>query len=353
MLVMIAFRFKARETASRMHEIPFASVNLSAVPNPVPAIMSAAEFSETWKFFKESPAMDRSLVSAAGQALIFSLIRNARPEHIVEVGSFKGGTTECIARALDANGRGLIHTIGPFDSDHFLPILKSWPGKLKSRVRFYPTDSMSFFMEMQRERIRPWLVFVDGCHDYEFALFDIQCSARSIAPGGFIVVDNMSQAGPYFAARDFLKGNPEWLNCEWKPGVFDQRKAFDLERRAIINTDFSVLRAPNVYALNDRPHTFGEVNWPTAKVEGIKLELADATVGTLHVQCVLRGFSNAENIERTSSASYVIDGKDGEIKVMFERPLALEGIWSACRVEPWLIWIGPKPLTLREPPQPL
>jgi len=334
-----------------MQEIPFLDVNLSAVADPIPLIMSAEEFRKTAKFFQESPASKRSLVSAASQALIFSLIRNSRPEHVVEVGSFMGGTTECIGLALEANGKGLVHTIGPFDSGHFLPVFNSWPRGLQSRVRFYPTDSMNFFMQMQRDGIRPWLVFVDGCHDYEFALFDIQCAARSISAGGFIVVDNVSQAGPYFAVRDFLEANPRWLNCQWKPGAFDPAKAYDRERRAIIGTDFSVLRAPYAYILNHRPRTFGEVDWPTAKVQGLKLQLAGACNGTLHLQCILRGFSNTENVERTSSMSQTIDGRDGEITLMFENVLALDGVWRSCRVEPWLTWSGQEPLALSDWPQ--
>jgi len=334
-----------------MHEIPFPVVDLSEVADPVPAIMSAPEFRQTEEYLEASPASARSLISPTSQALIFSLIRNADPEHVVEIGSFKGGTTECISRALDANGRGVVHTIGPFDSEHFLPVLESWPDSLRSKVRFYPTDSMSFFMQIQREQIRPWLVFVDGCHDYEFALFDIQCAARSITPGGFIIVDNVSQVGPYFAAVDFLKSNNGWLNCQWQPGAFDSTKAYDGERRAIINTDLMVLRAPNLYLLSDRPRTFGEVNCPSAAVHGVKLRLSEPNKGTLHIQCVLRGFADTQNVERISGTALAINGERGELTVMFEKALILEGDWLACRAEPWAIWHGSRPLAMSELPQ--
>jgi predicted O-methyltransferase YrrM len=334
-----------------MEKIAFPQVNLSAVLNPVPTIMSSSEFPQTENYFESSPAFARSLVSSASQALMFSIIRNARPKHIVEIGTFKGGTTECFSRALDANGDGIVHTIGPFDSAHFLPILKNWPDNLRSRVRFYPTDSMNFFMEVQREGYRPWLVFVDGCHDYEFALFDILCAARSISPGGFIVVDNASQAGPYFGAIDFLKANPGWLNCEWKPGSLDPTKAYDGERRAIIGTDFIVLRAPPNYMLGERPQSFGEIDCPAARVDGAKLNLAAPNHGTLHLQCVLRGFSSTQNVERVGSVSQVIEGISGETTLRFEKALALEGEWPACRVELWLTWLGPTPLALNSHPQ--
>ena len=117
-----------------------------------------------------------------------------------------------------------------------MQFIKSWPEKLQSRVKFYPVDFMSFFMQIQREAIRCGLVFVDGCHDYEFALFDIQCAARSMTPGGFILVDNAPQAGPYFAALDFMKNNPGWLNCEWNPSIINPTQAFDRKRRPVART---------------------------------------------------------------------------------------------------------------------
>jgi len=334
-----------------MEEIAFPEVNLSAVMNPVPAIMSAKEFNDTTAYFLGSDSRARSLVSAVSQALMFSIVRNARPQHIVEIGTFKGGSTECLARGLEANGEGLLHTIGPFDSEHFLPVLKSWPDRLQSRVRFYPTDSMSFFMGIRRECIYPWFVFVDGCHDYEFALFDIQCAARSLSPGGFIVIDNVSQAGPYFAAADFLKMNPAWTNCELRAGIYDQAKAYDRERRSIIGTDFIVLRAPNAHTLNDRPRTFGELNWPAAKVQGVAVDLAAPQTGTLNIQCILRGFSDTQNVERLMSTSREIENESGFIEILFPKALALEGTWIACRVEPWFVWQGVAPLVLRDLPK--
>jgi hypothetical protein len=333
-----------------MEKIPFPVVDLSKFDNPVPAIMSAPEFSATVEYFANSPARQRSLISPDSMALMFSILRNARPEHVAEIGTFRGGTTEGISRALDANGKGLVHTISPVDSEYFLPYLESWPHHLKSRARFYSMDSMTFFTHIQREGIRPWLVFVDGCHDYEYALFDIQCAARSLSSGGFIIIDNISQSGPYFAAADFMAANPLWLNCQWKPSASDLTKAYDHDRVSINNTDFIVLRAPGHYLLDNRPRTFGEVNWPSPRVTGVKLPLFEANKGTLHVECVLRGFSSSQNLETIYRTSRQIDSAQGEFRVIFETPQTLDGEFIARRVEPWFIWDGDTPLKLDDFP---
>jgi predicted O-methyltransferase YrrM len=53
------------------------------------------------------------------------------------------------------------------------------------------------------------LVLVDGSHEYEFASFDIDAAPKRLERGGFIVIDNVSQAGPYCRDKGFPRaGRP-------------------------------------------------------------------------------------------------------------------------------------------------
>ena len=61
---------------------------------------------------------------------------------------------------------------------------------------------MAFYMRMATVGIVAELIFIDGNHEYEFALFDLQAAARRLAPEGFVLLDNVSQPGPFFAAVD-------------------------------------------------------------------------------------------------------------------------------------------------------
>jgi predicted O-methyltransferase YrrM len=332
-------------------DIPCPDVNLRQAANPIAEIFASPVFARTQQFFGDSPALGRSLVSGTSQAVIHAIIRNLRPDHVFEIGTYKGGTTEAMSRALHANGSGTMHTVGPFDSDHFLPVLDAWPNELQQRVRFYPEASMDFYMRMEREKIRPGLVFVDGNHDYEFALFDIQCAARSIMPGGFIVVDNVSQAGPYYAAVDFLRENPAWLDCSFRPDRgLDPAKAFDPNRSGIPESDFIVLRAPASHLVGVRPRTFGEILVPLPRVNGIELSLAAPQRGTLHVQCILRGFSARGHAEVTGRVSVDVDGTSTTVAAMFETPIIVENEFDHYRAEPWLIWMGARSLELNAEP---
>src|SRR5262249_25234062 len=156
-----------------LDDIPYPIVDLSSVTNPVGIMIEAREFALTDQFFNQPAAVSRSLVSVRSQALIFALVRNLRPAHVLEIGTYFSGTSEAICRALHANGFGKLHTTDPFCADIAALIIKQWPAELRERIQSYALGSMAFYMEIARTGdIQPHLVFVDGNHDYEYAAFD-------------------------------------------------------------------------------------------------------------------------------------------------------------------------------------
>jgi predicted O-methyltransferase YrrM len=331
-------------------DIPCPSVALDQSVNPVPAIMRSPEFTSTAAFFGDNPAASRSLVSADTQALLFAIIRNLRAKCVVEIGSYRCGTAEAICRALHANGAGRLYTVDPFGAATVPAIIAWWPAELQSHVRFIASNSADFFMEMEKQELHPDLVFVDGNHDYEFALFDIQCAARRIARGGFICVDNISQAGPFFAAADFLAANPDWTECGTSAAHYDGSKAFDRERTGIHNTDMMIIRAPATLPIGARPTTPGEQPWSSNSVQGLRLTLAPGNgPGLLQVQCVVRGFG-ATLVEVTGETNTAVEAQSTTVSANFDPPVVLEGKFLRIGVEPWLIWRGSTPLRLLEPP---
>jgi hypothetical protein len=106
------------------------------------------------------------------------------------------------------NGAGIIHTTDPFGAERCPEIIATWPAELREVTRFYPLSSMDFFLELERQKVALDMVLVEGNHDYEFASFDLLMAARSLRPGGIVVMDNAEQSGPFHAARTFLGANP-------------------------------------------------------------------------------------------------------------------------------------------------
>jgi predicted O-methyltransferase YrrM len=359
-----AMRRKAKELEIRLDglhkglaikpisDISFPRIDLVGSKNPVAEIMGAPEFDATKSYFYDNPAAHRSLISSQSQALLYSLIRNLRPEYVFEIGTYKAGTTEAICRALYANGKGTAHAVDPFRGEYIAAVLKLWPPELFRHVQLHAKDSMAFFGDMERHNIHPALVFVDGNHDFEFAAFDIACGARAITPGGYIVVDNVAQPGPFFATRDFLAANPDWCELGTAATDYDRDKAFDHSRSTIIDTDFMVLRAPVLHGVGERPFNRGRIRWNSHKVVGLRLKLVPPSQpGRLMAQVVLRGFG-AVPAETTGAASVQVEAGLQELSIELMQPAEVDGQFVYFTVEPWLIWHGAQPLQLLAAPEP-
>ena len=330
-------------------DIAWPRFDLARVDDPVKEILSSREFEAATRFFTDNPAAQRSLVSGQAQALLYCVIRNLRPDHVFEIGSYKAGTTEALCRALQANRHGLLHTVDPFRGDYVAATIAHWPAELARYVSIHSMSSMDFYMDMERESVRPGVVFVDGNHDYEFAFFDIGRAAKYMTPGGFIFVDNVAQPGPFFAARDFLSANPGWREIGGSTEAYNVSLSFDRKRSPIPATDFIVLRAPGAHVVSDRPTTFGRVRWWSPSVKGIELRLdGPAATGSLDVQLILRGFG-AQPVEMIGAASLRLQEASGHISVPVE--MNLQGQFTYFTVEPWFIWQGDQPLAITAPPK--
>src|SRR6202043_3936679 len=120
---------------SQDQKIPYPKIDIAKINDPIQAITSDSQFRKLAAFFDQDPASSTSLTSANGRSIIFTILRNLRPEHVVEIGTYKGGTTRTMCRAIHANKSGTVHTVGPFDTEHFLPSFENWPSYLRSKVQ--------------------------------------------------------------------------------------------------------------------------------------------------------------------------------------------------------------------------
>jgi hypothetical protein len=333
-----------------IYDLAYPTVDLETAPDPIAAIIGSPEFNSCAQFFAGTEAITRALVGPISQALLYCTVRSLRPDHVVEIGTYKASTTEAICRALRANGRGIVHTVDPYGDVHGVDkILGTWPTELREHVRFYPVNSMAFYIEAIQTDLRPHLVFVDGHHDYEFALFDIQCAARLIRPNGFIFIDNIAQPGPYFAARDFLKIRAQWQELGSSMSNYRPEFAFDQYRTTLQNTDFCILRAPRQVFVGIEPLTPGTSAWQNSKVDSISISIVRPATGKLHVQCILRSFGEPWT-EATFERSIEFTDAIGEVRVPLDIPCRPELLSVPRSVEPWLTWEGDAPLELMELP---
>jgi hypothetical protein len=94
-------------------DIPYSDIDLKEYPIPIPAIAKTEVFVGTAEFYLRRASNARLLLNHTSRALLYTLIHNLPPDHVVEIGTYRGGTSEVLARAVHANVRGIVHRSAP------------------------------------------------------------------------------------------------------------------------------------------------------------------------------------------------------------------------------------------------
>lgn len=121
-------------------------------------------------------------VDEAVASALYSLVRLARPEIAVEIGTAKGNSTIAIAQALEDGGRGMLHTMDP-ESQVLVHVAIRKSG-LGNRIRYRIGYSHNVIPRLGLKNIG--FAFVDGDHAYESAKADFELVRGLMAPGGII-----------------------------------------------------------------------------------------------------------------------------------------------------------------------
>jgi predicted O-methyltransferase YrrM len=326
---------------------PLENVTSQPMPSTLEELPGSAFYAEAVAYFTDYPG--RSLMSDHSRATLYSIIKVRRPTYIAEIGTFQAGTTEVMARACWENNWGGVDTTDPFGGERCPQIIASWPEDLRNYVRFHPLSSMDLFASLDQRRISLDLTLVDGNHDFEHALFDLQMAARRTRPSGMVVMDNAEQSGPFHAARTFLAANPAWRELGCAVADYNPDNPFDLTRSSVPNTSFIILQAPGFTPVGMGPHSWGQVEVGQPAVASLALDLARPASGTLHYQVTLRAFArNSEPVEEKVIGVAPIEA-DGKVSVPFENVL-MAPERETYTVEIDLSWQGDEPLALSAPP---
>jgi predicted O-methyltransferase YrrM len=130
---------------------------------------------------------------------IYALARHYRPENVVEVGTFAGGTAVGFARAMVENGSGqLICVDQDVYSSGTFPVVTQRnlrrAGLPDSQVRLCCGDSKEQLPKLAGElRARVDIILVDGDHTYDGALLDLNNCLPLIKPGSLILVHDVDR----------------------------------------------------------------------------------------------------------------------------------------------------------------
>jgi predicted O-methyltransferase YrrM len=260
----------------------------------IEAITNSPEYAIARSYFIDYPPSSLLHNGHIARPFLYMLCRLVRPRWVLEIGTYQAGTTEVFARALWANGGGNIATVDPNNRDLIDCRLGDWDPRLRTLCHPIPANSMEFFSTAKSNRWRYDIIFVDGDHDFEAALFDIWSSASRMNPGGYMVIDNADQPGPREAARQFLRDNPLWtiLGARSKE-MMSGSSLVDLADGAmsVDQTGFWVLRAPQSFCVGQKLAFYPEEIIDDHIIEGLRLAPAPGSIipkGNLRCKIYLR-----------------------------------------------------------------
>lgn len=159
-------------------------------------------------------ALERSMSSEQSSArpetgiLLYSIIRNLKPETVIETGTFIGYSALCITQAMEDNQRGHLHTFDLFEPvpDHYrspfapdvrdsLELTKIHLEKagLSHRATLYKGDSSTEIKRVfsnSKESID--LAFIDGSHTIRGCLADWNAIIDLVKIGGTILLHDVT-----------------------------------------------------------------------------------------------------------------------------------------------------------------
>lgn len=143
------------------------------------------------------------------------ILCETRPDVIVEIGNFHGGSLLALAHLCDAIGHGRV--IGVDLSHHLVPpLVRGHP-----RIRLIEGGACESFGQVQRlidagERV---LVIEDSAHTYDHTLAVLRQYSPLVQPGGYFIVEDGichhgldvgPNPGPYEAIDAFLQESADF-----------------------------------------------------------------------------------------------------------------------------------------------
>lgn len=126
-------------------------------------------------------------------AALYQLIRATKPEATLEIGMAYGLSTLFICQALVDNGCGRHIAIDPSQSTRWrsIGLRNVKQAKLDGVLTFHESRAHEILPTLLEKGQRINLVFIDGCHLFDYVLLDCFYADRMLEPGGFLVLDDL------------------------------------------------------------------------------------------------------------------------------------------------------------------
>ena len=147
--------------------------------------------------------------------LLYLLVRSHRPKTVIETGVRPGYTTAWILAALEANGEGSLHSLGPGPTSHRIQSVRDVtvgqfvPPSLRGRWTLVLGNTEDNLRSLLTE-LRPVdLFFSDNGPDADRARFELHSAWAALSPRGILLAHHVD-------------ANPAWADFCRAQGVAEQ-----------------------------------------------------------------------------------------------------------------------------------
>lgn len=178
---------------------------------------------------------------------LYELARSLPDEHpvAVEVGSWQGRSSICLARGLRGKRQPRLCCIDPFDASGDQASAPTYGERARRRggslrdgfeanlrgagVRDLVDVRQGYSHELAPHWRGPIdLLFLDGDHSYEAVLRDLDGWAGHVRPGGYLAMHDVVHPlhdGPARAVAERVRPDPQWVEARCVDSLFIVRKA--------------------------------------------------------------------------------------------------------------------------------
>ncbi len=286
-------------------------------------IVSSDGFAAEVAAFAKFP--EASLLSPTSRAFVDQLVRLQRPTAVLEIGTYYAGTSEIIARALAASGKGILFTIDVLEVREAAVhrAMAHWPEAAREATTFLTVDSLGFFKRISlNPALRFDLAFVDGDHTHGPALMDLIHCARFAANGAVLVVDDYQLPSVNWAVRDFLRLHADWQEISGSFSNGSDSASLGGLAPSIEGTSFLVLLGPERNGIGVRPVSYFHHEFAGEAIAGARLKLAPGHGGgTLSAMFIIDSVGPSSVETSTRMISRPITAQQNELLLTLEPPL--------------------------------
>jgi cephalosporin hydroxylase len=157
------------------------------------------------------------------------IIEEVKPDLIIEIGSYLGGSTLYLADLLELQGKGEVHTI---DIDYEI----DQKAKDHKRIKFFRDGWENYDLKVIKD-FKTVLVIEDGTHRYKDSLNAMNKFWEAVSLNSYLIVEDgivdalgMSKehkGGPVRAIKEFIAGNNNFQVANQWSDFFGKNATFN------------------------------------------------------------------------------------------------------------------------------